>query len=178
MVRLGQDGRHLSILRWGLIPRWSKKAKPAAFINARSETVASKPAFRDAFANRRCLLLADGFYEWKKVGKGKQPWYFHLTGEEPFAFAGIWERWQPSEGDPVETCALLTTEPNDTLRPVHDRMPVILPAEARDAWLQGAGKNGAGLLAPYASPMEGWPVSEWANNARHQGQRCVEPPDG
>jgi putative SOS response-associated peptidase YedK len=127
------DDREAVLLRWGLVPSWSKDGKALA-INARADTVASKPAFRTAFRKRRCLVLADGYYEWKTEGNAKRPFYFHLRDDQPFAFAGLWERWQ-GPGDPVETCALITTEANELTRPVHDRMPVMLNAKTAALWL-------------------------------------------
>src|ERR1700692_1838451 len=120
-------GRELSLMRWGLIPSWAKDMSGAAtMINARSETAATKPAFRDPLANRRCLIPADGFYEWQRTGKAKQPYCFEVNEGELFAFAGIWDRWKDPSGSAVETCSILTTTPNALTTAVHDRMPVIL----------------------------------------------------
>src|SRR5262249_8129107 len=137
VVRLGADGgRQLELLRWGLVPSWAKDEKIGySLINARSETVAEKPSFRSAFKQRRCLVLESGFYGWAPRDGKKQPWLFGLQGAEPFAFAGLWERWEKGEGDPLETCTIITTEANDTVRPVHNRMPVILPHDSLAAWL-------------------------------------------
>ncbi len=137
-VRLDSDGaRHLVTLRWGLLPRWAKdRAMAARMINARAETLATKPAFREAYRQRRCLILADGFYEWKTEAGRKQPYLIGLQDRAPFAFAGIWERWRdPATGDGLETCSIVTTEANDLLAAIHHRMPVILPAEAQETWL-------------------------------------------
>src|SRR6185436_14809477 len=120
--------RNVDQLRWGLIPRWAKKPIPQ--INARSDTVASKPAFRDAFQNRRCLILADGYYEWKQIGKAKQPYLFEYPDQRLFAFAGIWETWQETD-----TCAIITTDANELGMPIHDRMPLILDPRDYEAWL-------------------------------------------
>src|SRR5262245_35107324 len=139
VVRAAGDGRALALARWGLIPRWA--TDPAIgnrLINARSETVAEKPSFRDAFRKRRCLIPATGFYEWAKTAGGKQPYHFRLLDGRPFAFAGLWERWDRG-GEPVESCTILTTAANAVVRPVHERMPVILPAEAFAAWLDNRG---------------------------------------
>ncbi len=164
-------------LAWGLVPHWSRDA--TAFINARSESAANKPAFRDAFHKRRCLIPADGFFEWQKRGTRKQPYYFQHRDGRPFAFAGLWERWQGTEGETVETCAILTTKANETVRPVHERMPVILPPEDFGHWLDPAVQKPEAvqaLLRPYpAGEMESYPVSAFVNNARNEGPRCVEP---
>ncbi len=150
-VRTAEDGRRLSMLRWGLIPFWSREPNIGyRMINARAETAAGKPAFRAAYRARRCLIPADGFYEWQRKGKVRQPFYFGLNDGGPMAFAGLWERWTvPDEiklprslsdrapGDAVESCTILTTSANETLAPVHHRMPVILPPDAFDPWLAG-----------------------------------------
>jgi putative SOS response-associated peptidase YedK len=144
VVRQAADSknRELSLLHWGLIPSWAKDRKIAAsLINARSETVAEKPAFRTALARRRCLVLADGFYEWKKDGKQKIPHCFELPERRPFAFAGLWERWRGCEGDnslPVESCTIITTAANDVCSPLHERMPVILDLADYNVWLDPA----------------------------------------
>src|SRR5579884_852035 len=119
--------RHLAMMRWGLIPSWANDASMSArMINARSETAAELPAFRNVLKSRRCLIPADGFYEWKKQGKHKQPYCFALANDDLFAFAGVWDRWRSPEGKTVETCSILTTSANELVRDVHDRMPVIL----------------------------------------------------
>ena len=128
--------RRLSLIRWGLVPSWAKdSSKAAAMINARSETAASKPAFCDALKFRRCLIPANGFYEWQNVGKAKQPSCFEVNRGELFAFAGLWETWNDPSGKPLETCSILTTTPNAITAPVHDRMPVILDPRFYDLWL-------------------------------------------
>jgi putative SOS response-associated peptidase YedK len=128
--------RDLSLLRWGLIPWWAKDAVGAAqMINARSETADTKPAFRDALKSRRCLIPADGFYEWKKAGRAKQPYCFEVNEGALFAFAGLWDRWMDPTGKPVETCSILTTTPNAVTSAIHDRMPVILDPDDYDLWL-------------------------------------------
>ncbi len=122
--------------RWGLVPRWAKdETIGRRMINARSETAHEKPAFRDAFAKRRCLLPADGFYEWKKEGSGKQPYHIHVHDRSLITFAGLWERWTTPEGEPLLTCSILTTSPSEIVRPIHDRMPVVIPPELRARWL-------------------------------------------
>src|SRR5208337_818503 len=130
---LGADAeRELVRLRWGLIPSWAADPR-TAFVNARSETAATKPAFRNAFKSRRCLMPADGYYEWKKEGKVKQPYFFHRRDGRPIAFAALWERWK-KDAEPIQSCALLTTDANEMAGKVHDRMPVILPEQAFDTW--------------------------------------------
>ena len=180
------DGRTLAMLRWGLIPAWAKDpAIGHRLINARSETVAEKPSFRSAFRHRRCLIPADGFYEWRREGKTRQPWLFGLRDGAPFVFAGLWERWtvpagaaltgslaERSPGDAVETCTILTTAANDTVAQVHGRMPVILPPDLWDAWLAGEEVP----LGPYpADDMTAWPVSTHVNRPANDDPRCVEP---
>jgi putative SOS response-associated peptidase YedK len=145
--------RELSLMRWGLIPSWAKDASGAArMINARSETASSKPAFRDALKSRRCLIPADGFYEWARTGKSKQPYCFEVNEGELFAFAGLWDRWRDTGGKMVETCSILTTTPNAVTSAVHDRMPVILDRESYDLWLDPAMNNvpaASEMLKPY-----------------------------
>ena len=179
-------GRGLAMLRWGLIPSWAKDPTIAwKLINARSETAAEKPSFRAAFRHRRCLIPADGFYEWERRGKTRQPWLFGLRDGAPFAFAGLWERWTVPEGaaltgslaergpgDTVETCTILTAAANETVAPVHGRMPVILPSQTWDPWLAGEDVP----LAPYpADAMTTHPVSTLVNRAANEDPRCVEP---
>ena len=133
-VRIEGEAKACVVLRWGLIPSWAKDKKMAQ-INARADTAAEKPMFRSAFKKRRCLIFADGYYEWKTIGKQKQPFFFRLKDDGPFAFAGLWETWK-GEGEPLETCTILTTDANDLTKAVHDRMPVILTG------------NGAGMARP------------------------------
>ena len=186
VARADDEGRTLSMLRWGLIPAWAKDPTIGhKLINARSETAAQKPSFRSAFRHRRCLIPADGFYEWQRRGKTRQPWLFGLRDGAPMVFAGLWERWtvpagatlngslaERSPGDAVETCTILTTAANGTVAPVHGRMPVILPSDAWDAWL--AGKEVA--LGPYpADAMTAHPVSTHVNRPANDDPRCVEP---
>jgi len=148
-------------------------------INARSETAARKPAFRKPFRERRCLILADGFYEWKREGSRKQPFYIKLKSETPFAFAGLWDRWQPNDGQPLETCTILTTAPNAVLQPIHDRMPVILPSDAYTVWLDPAMRDVdpvQALLTPYpAEKMMAYPVSTRVNSPANDLPECVAP---
>jgi putative SOS response-associated peptidase YedK len=175
----GIDKRELAFLRWGLVPSWADDpAIGNRLINARSVTAASKPSFRSAFKHRRCLVLADGFYEWQKLGNRKQPHYFRLRDGKPFAFAGLWERWEKG-GEPVETCTILTTEANEVLRPVHERMPVILEAKDYDLWLDPAPQKPEllqALLRPNpAGEMTSYPVSPVVNNPGKDTPRCIEP---
>jgi putative SOS response-associated peptidase YedK len=178
-IRIDRSGRRgLGGLRWGLIPHWAKGRPKSQPINARGETVASSGMFREAFERRRCLIPADGFYEWKKTATGKQPYLIRLADDTAFAFAGIWERWKSDEGaEPVETCAILTTEPNELMAGIHNRMPVILDEAEYARWLDHdvLGKDVAGLLRPRsADDMIAMPVSRAVNNARNDGPECIE----
>jgi putative SOS response-associated peptidase YedK len=168
--------RQVRLFRWGLVPSWAKDLTIGAkLINARAETVAEKPSFRAAFKQRRCLILADGFYEWHRIDrKTKQPYYFQLTDQQPFAFAGLWERWQGDE-TAVETCTILTTQANELLQPIHDRMPVILAPEEYDRWLEPtATPDHYTLLRPYdAALMQGYRVSTLVNRATYDSPDCV-----
>ena len=177
------EERRLGLLRWGLVPYWTKDAKIArAHINARAETVGRMPAFRDAFRRRRCLIPADGFYEWKREGRTKTPFLIRVRGGEPFAFAGLWERWRPPEGPPLLTCAILTCPANELVAPVHDRMPVILPPEAEAAWLDPAARDPdvlQDLLRPLpAETMEAWQVSPLVSSPRNDSPECIVPVEG
>ena len=184
-VRSREGERRLSMLRWGLIPSWSRLPVARRPINARAETVAEKPMFRNAFRTRRCLIPADGFYEWAKRGRVKQPYFIGRGDGGPMAFAGIWERWRVPEGaalprflagaspgEAVETFAILTTEANAAMAPVHHRMPAILAPESFAPWLDGRPVP----LGP-ASDVELTlrPVGTWVNNPAHDDARCVEP---
>jgi putative SOS response-associated peptidase YedK len=184
IVRNEESGgrRELRLVKWGLIPFWAKDTKIASrLINARAESVAEKPAFRAAFKNRPCLVPADGFYEWKKTKGKKQPYFFGLADGKPLAFAGLWERWKAPEGDIIESCTILTTDANELLQPIHDRMPVILKPEDYDLWLDPKMKKPE-LVKPLLQPfppdqMAGFPVSEKVNKADHDGPECVRPLD-
>ncbi|GAB4234353.1 MAG: SOS response-associated peptidase [Deltaproteobacteria bacterium] len=170
--------RELLRLRWGLIPSWAKDPSIGnRMINARAETASEKPSFRSAFRNRRCLVPADGFFEWRKVDRGKLPFYIRMRSGHPFAFAGLWERWDPPEGDPVETCTILTTEANELLRPIHDRMPVIVAPEMYGAWLD-SGRKDPETLKPILRPwppeeMDAYPVSKRVNDPSHDDPDCL-----
>jgi len=173
--------RELVQVRWGLIPFWAKDAKISySLINARADGVDTKPSFREAFKRgRRCLIAADGYYEWEKKGTPKQPWRYTLKDGGPFAFVGLWERWDKApDGAPVESCTIITTEANALAAKLHDRMPVILPADAYSAWL---GEDSASppellpLLKPYpAHAMRAYRVSTAVNNVRNDGPECIE----
>ncbi len=169
------SGRELAWLRWGLVPAWAKDpAIGARLINARAETAAEKPAFRAAMRARRCLVVADGFYEWRRTGRAKQAYLFQLDGGRPFAFAGLWETWRRPDNSPLETCTLLTTDANELVRPIHDRMPAILPPAAYQAWLDAAVENPS-KLAPYPSgEMHAQAVGDFVNSPAHDSPRCIE----
>jgi putative SOS response-associated peptidase YedK len=175
----GQGARELAQLKWGLVPGWSRDTTRAArMINARSETVGEKPSFREAFGSRRCLVVADGFYEWRTVGRQKIPTHFQLLGGEAFAFAGLWESWRPPEGDPLETFTILTTEANALVEPVHHRMPVILMREFFSHWLdpRATATELQGLLRPFpADGMESWEVSTRVNAVKNDDRACRLP---
>lgn len=175
------DGvRQLAYLHWGLIPFWAKdRTSSARMINARAETVATSPAFRAAFRQRRCLVLADGFYEWQRQEKRKQPFYLRLQDESPFAFAGLWEHWDGPDGQVIESCTLITTMPNDLVRPVHNRMPVILPPDQYELWLDPTMREVKvleSLLQPYPEEaMKAYPVSQLVNIPANDDPQCIEP---
>ncbi|HLX08653.1 MAG TPA: SOS response-associated peptidase [Thermoanaerobaculia bacterium] len=184
VVRVVAPGaaRALAMLRWGLIPAWAKDpAIGNRMINARAETAAEKPAFRDSFRRQRCLVAADGFYEWRKLdAKTKQPYLIRRQDRRPFAFAGLWAAWRgPAADRPVETFTILTTSPNELMRPLHDRMPVILDRRDFTAWLDPAARDAAALQALLApAPAGGWeavPVSRAVNNPVHDEPDCIEP---
>ncbi len=169
----------VSNLRWGFVPSWAQDpASGRTLINARAETVADKPAFRTPFRERRCLVLADGYYEWKREGTSKQPYHIRLHNEHPFAFAGLWDQWTGQDGTPLESCAILTTEPNACTALIHNRMPVIVHPEHYDPWLDPALRNVTRLvtfLKPYpADTMVATPVGHRVNNPRMDDARCLE----
>ncbi len=172
--------RELSLLRWGLIPSWAKNSSAGAqMINARSETAATKPAFRDALKFRRCMIPADGFYEWKRTGTVKQPYCFEVDGGKLFAFAGIWDRWKDESGNMVETCSILTTTPNAVTSVVHDRMPVILNPDSYDLWLDPGMRDVStvsDLLKPCdARLMRCYPVSARINHVANDDEESSAP---
>lgn len=180
VVRLMAGRRELSELRWGLVPFWA--ADPAVgsrMINARSETAADKPAFRSSLRRKRCLVPADGFFEWRRTPAGKQPYLIGLAGGGPFAFAGLWDRWVPLEGAPIESFTILTTRPNELAAAVHDRMPVILPPRHHELWLDPAVTSPdrlRPLLTPFpAAEMAAHPVSAMVNKPANDLPECVQP---
>ncbi len=184
VIRLPQgenpQRRELVWLRWGLVPAWAKdRAIGNRLINARAESAAEKPAFRAAMRRRRCLVVADGFYEWQHGGRTKQPYFLRLRGDGPFAFAGVWEAWEAADHSTLETCAILTTAANELVRPMHDRMPVILSAAGCAAWLDPTIEDPrqlTPLLTPYPSDeMEGRAVGDFVNSPSHDSPRCLEP---
>ena len=180
-VRATADSsRELVNLRWGLIPFWAKDIKIGnRMINARSETVATKPAFRTSLRRKRCAILADGFFEWKKMDDGKQPFHIHLADHKPFVFAGLWDRWDKGPIDPIESFTILTTHPTDTVAELHDRMPVILTPEALDLWLDPTVDDASRLvkvLQPYeAGAIEFSPVSKMVNRPSNDAPQCIVP---
>jgi putative SOS response-associated peptidase YedK len=182
VVRAGAAaGRELVMMRWGLVPAWSKDAAIGSrLINARAETVAEKPSFRSAYKSRRCLIPADGFYEWLKPESGpKQPYRITLAGGAPFAMAGLWERWEKApDGTALETCTIITTAANEFVRPIHHRMPLILGATVHDAWLDAATPPDilSALPNPYDGALEAHAVSTRVNNPRNDDDACIEPP--
>jgi putative SOS response-associated peptidase YedK len=181
IVREEDGKRRFALARWGLIPHWAKDTKIGYHtINARAETVAEKPVFRNAFRYRRCLIPADGFYEWQVVpgSKTKQPWFIVLRDRELMAFAGLWEKWRSPEGDDLESCSIIVTDANELMRPIHDRMPVILAPGDWEAWLETEAKDAGGLqglLKPYSTEaMTSWRVSTMVNSPRNDSVGCLK----
>ncbi len=179
VLAVPNDGRFTAAhFLWGLVPSWAKDPRRYRFINARAETAAQKPAFRAALRRRRCLVLADGFYEWQRLGDSRRPFYFTLKNRQPFALAGLWEIWMGPDGSEITTCALLTTRANALVAPVHARMPVILPPETWEAWLQPGEVDPATmepLWRPYpAEAMQRWRVSPAVNNPRVDAPHLIE----
>ena len=178
VIRRSPEGlRVLHRLRWGLVPHWAKDPTIGArLVNARSESVAEKPAFRDAFRRRRCLVPADGFYEWKADGKTKQPYYFSAVSGAPLALAGLWESWKAPDGAIVRTVCLLTTEANELMVPVHDRMPVIVGREHWAAWLGDPAENVMALMKPCAgSDLQAWAVDRRVSRAAEDDATLIAP---
>lgn len=169
-------GREFAMLRWGLVPFWAKDpAIGNRMINARAETVAEKPAYRGAFRHRRCVVLADGFYEWRKSADGKTPYFISLKNGEPFGLAGLWESWTDKEsGESLQTTTLITTDANEFMAPLHHRMPVILTPQTADAWFA----EPSALLDDVAArmpPLQAWPVDRRVNNARNDSADLIDP---
>ena len=177
---VGGDARRAGFMRWGLIPSWSKDGPSSRpLINARAETVAEKPSFRDSLKRRRCLILADGFYEWQREGDAKHPMRVAMRTGEPFAFAGLWSKWTDSEGSSISSCAIITTAANEVLRPIHHRMPVILSKEVEDLWLDTALDDTQTLtqfLEPYPDDaLEAYEVSALVNSASNDRPEVTAP---
>jgi len=180
---VANDGMNsLDFFQWGLIPSWAKadQASKFNFINARSETAAEKASFKNSFRRRRCLILADGFFEWSKSisGSGKTPYYITMKDQSPFAFAGLWDTWYTTEGDPLKTACILTTTPNAVVKPIHDRMPVILPPETFQTWLapeESQPEQFLPLLISYpAESMQAYPVSAFVNSPKNNSPLCIQ----
>ncbi len=180
VVRLNRDsgGPEFALLRWGLVPFWAKDSKfNFSTINARAEEAATRPAYREALKRRRCLVPADAFYEWQRIDeKTKHPYAIALGNGEPFAFAGLWESWKPKEGPPLESFTILTTDPNELLEPIHNRMPVILERSDYQRWLDPGDpvRPPVDLLRPYpAEKMRTWPVSDRVGNVRNNDPQLL-----
>jgi putative SOS response-associated peptidase YedK len=186
VVRVNRDSgsREFALMRWGLVPFWAKDPKFGySTINARAEEAASKPAYREALKKRRCLVPADAFYEWQRTSeKNKQPYAIALKSGEPCALAGLWESWKPQEGPTLETFTILTTDPNELMQTIHDRMPVILAQRDYERWLEPEGESGGDparppvdLLRPYpAERMRAWQVSQRVGNVRNNDPELLE----
>ncbi|MGQ9686577.1 MAG: SOS response-associated peptidase [Thiobacillaceae bacterium] len=178
VIRQSPEGRRvLHLMRWGLVPHWARDASIGQrLVNARAETVAKKAAFREAFRRRRCLIPADGFYEWKIVDKGKQPYYISLRSGQPMGLGGLWEFWRAPDGSVLKTCAIVTTGPNGLLASIHDRMPVIIAPEHWQTWLNGTPEAALALLPPFpAEAMQAWPVHPRASRASEDTSALIEP---
>jgi putative SOS response-associated peptidase YedK len=167
--------RELVMLRWGLVPFWAKDPSIGnRMINARAETVAEKPSYRAAFRHRRCIVLADGFYEWHRQNDTKTPYYISLASQEPFALAGLWESWTDKQsGESLQTTTLITTEANEFMRPLHHRMPVVMQAATADEWLAGS-EELLQQAADRTPAMQAWPVDRKVNNARNEGEELID----
>ncbi len=178
------DGKNrLTFYKWGLVPSWADDENFGEYnlINARAETLAEKSSFKAPFRRRRCLVFSDGFYEWKKSPStgGKNPYYVRMKDKSPFAYAGLWDRWQSPYGDELLSACIITTQPNSLLKPIHSRMPVILPREVYEDWLH-PGEKDPDQLSPYLQPypsekMEAYPVSTYVNNPKNNSPQCVQP---
>jgi putative SOS response-associated peptidase YedK len=175
-------GNKAGFFVWGLIPSWAKDPSIGnRLINARSETLAEKPSFRGSYKYKRCLILADGFYEWKKQPgtKTKIPHFIHMKDRQPFAFAGLWDEWNSPDGSQIRSCTIITIEPNELMAPLHNRMPVILPLDAYTQWLDSVPQtreNLDPLIKPYpAEEMAAYPVSTLVNNPKNESAECVVP---
>jgi len=178
IIRMSHDGHvKATIATWGLIPCWAKDVPKTKPINCRCETVATSGMFRQPFAKRRCLMPADGFYEWQGAKPPKRPFFIHKLDDEPFCFAGIWERWKaPDADEPIETCSLITTTPNAVMKPIHNRMPVILHKKDLARWLdpKTTPDEAMAMLKPYDGPLEAYPVSTLVNKPANDKPELVE----
>lgn len=179
VVRMMNGARQFALVRWGLLPPWVKDPKTFALLfNARGDTVNDKPAYKAAMKRRRCLIPADGFYEWESLGAYRQPYYVKAKSGDPLAFAGLWESWMGPNGEELETATIITTEANDTLRPIHHRMPVIVPPAQFDLWLGGADEDTAeatALIKPAPGDrLEAFPVSAEVNRVANDSPRLIE----
>ena len=179
VVRDTEKGRELALLKWGLIPSWAKDAAIGAkLINARAETLADKPAFRNAFRRRHCLVPADAFYEWKAVGGRKQPYAIRMADKKLFGMAGLWEHWVNADGEIIETCTIITVDANELVGELHERMPLIIQPGDYGAWLDSAYPKAQDLLKPFpAKLMSYYPVSMRVNSVRNDDAECMEPVD-
>lgn len=168
--------RELVMLRWGLVPFWAEEPSIGnRMINARAETVAEKPSYRTAFRHRRCLVLADGFYEWRRMGDMKAPYFISLANGEPFTLAGLWESWNDKEsGESLQTTTLITTDANEFMRPLHHRMPVIVQADAADEWLTGSDQESLQHVLERTPSLQAWPVDRRVNNARNEDEKLID----
>lgn len=180
IVQNSQGQKSFQSMKWGLIPSWAKDPKIGhRLINARAETLQEKPSFRSAFQRRRCLILADGFYEWLKLESSKQPYYIHLQDRQLFAFAGLWEEWQSQQQEVIVSCCIITTEANELIKPLHHRMPVILSSDTYSQWLDptiNVTDQLQGFLTPYNSAqMKTYPVSQNVNRPTYDQPDCLEP---
>jgi putative SOS response-associated peptidase YedK len=178
--QLPDNERELVALRWGLIPHWAKDPSVGnRLANARAESAAEKPSFRESFRRRRCLIPADGFYEWKRAAGRKEPYYIRLRDGHPIGFAGLWDRWRNPDGEPIESCTVLTTDANELVRALHDRMPVIVDPKDYAAWLDPNLQEPGSLqhmLRPFrADQMIAFPVSRRVNDPRNEAPDCIEP---
>jgi putative SOS response-associated peptidase YedK len=178
VIRAGRDGaREVAMLRWGLVPPWARDLRVGTtMINARSEGVEAKPSFRDAVKRRRCVVPATGFFEWQGEPRRKQPYAITVPGQPLLAFAGLWERWQPAQGAAVETFTIVTTDANEQVARIHDRMPVILPLDAVDTWLTAPPDEARALLKPYPGELDLRAVGRHVGNVNNEGPECLDDP--
>lgn len=179
VVRAIENHLECSELRWGLVPSWARDDAGPPLVNARLETLGEKPSFRDSLRTRRCVIPATGFYEWETRGKAKLPWLFRRRDEQPFGFAGLWDVWRAPDGTLLESCAFVTTTPNELMRPIHDRMPVMLAAEEFRAWLDPHRTEPAQLKPLLHTPADAevghLALDTFVSNVRHQGPECLTP---